>query len=457
LGEASWRWPALPARTPGRQVGAWRLAMVPLLAGAGIRVLVVACIQVLHGNFLFLDDRSYDRIGWFLAQSWHRHRYPPLETVTGTSSDLYYVFVAAVYYVCGHRWLVVKLADAVASALSVPAAAAIGIRIGGRRLGWAAAWLTALYPSAVFWGATGLKDGPMATMALAIAAIALWPLTIRRLGCAVVLIVVTFLCRPVEGVMGLAMMAVPTAAFVRSRWPSPDGAGRTWPRALILLAGIAAALVAVSVLAAERYLPRVSVSLARHAAPTLANGAISISLLPTPLAIVHALVSPVRWFGPPADAAYGALVPGAVVWLLLLPASGIGCWMLLRRGSWACRGVLVSVFVYLYLYTCVFQGEGFSRQRYTVEILLLIAGLYAFGRVPRIAVLSTAISACAIGCAQLITTRVLRPADVAAAAAMAGVLWLAASRAGAARRWRGARGQRAAGTRVSGAGAGRDG
>jgi hypothetical protein len=447
LGYASWRWPALPAKTTGREVGAWRLVTVPLLVGAGIRVLVVVCVQVLHGNFMFLDDRSYDRIGWFLAQSWHRHRYPSLETVTGTSSDLYYVFVAAVYYVSGHHWLVLKLIDALLSALSVPAAAAIGIGIDGRRLGSAAAWLAALYPSAVFWGATGLKDGPMAAMALAMAAIALRPLTIRRLGYAVALIVVTFLCRPVEGVMGLAMLAVPTAGFVRGHWPSPHGADRTWPRALVLLAGIAAALAAVSLLAAERYLPRMSMSLARHAAPTLANGAVSISFLPTPSAIVHALVNPIRWFGPASDSAYSALVPGALIWLLLLPAAGIGCWMLLRRGPWACRAVLVSVFVYLYLYTCVFQREGFSRQRYTVEILLLIAGLYAFERLPRIAARSTAAGACAIGCAQLIITRVLRPADVALLAAAVGLLWLAANRTRAARLWRGARRQRAGGTR----------
>jgi len=449
LGDASRRWPALPAKTTGRQVGTWRLAAVPLLAGAGLRVLVVVCVQVVHGNFVFLDDRSYDRIGWFLAQSWHQHRYPSLETVTGTSSDLYYVFVAAVYYVSGHHWLVVKLIDALLSALSVPAAAAIGVCVDGRRLGSAAAWLTALYPSAVFWGATGLKDGPMAALALAIAAIALRPLTVRRLGCAVALIVVALLCRPVEGVMGLAMMAVPTAGFVRGHWPSPHDAGRTWPRVLMLLAGIATALAAVSVLAAERYLPRVSVSLARHAAPTLANGAVSVSLLPTPFAIVHALVNPIRWFGPAADSAYPALVPGALIWLLLLPAAGIGCWLLLRRGSWACRGVLVSVFVYLYVYTCVFQSEGFSRQRYTVETLLLISGLYAFRRLPRIAALSTAVGACAIGCAQLIVTRALRPAEVALLAGTAGLLWLAqnrARRARAARLWRGTRRQRAGGT-----------
>ena len=89
--------------------------------------------------------------------------------------------MAVVYFVFGHHWVMVKLLGALLSALSVPAAAAIGVSLGGRRLGIRAAWLAALYPNAVFWGATGLKDGPMATLLLAVAAIALRPLTMRRL------------------------------------------------------------------------------------------------------------------------------------------------------------------------------------------------------------------------------------------------------------------------------------
>ena len=75
--------------------------------------------------------------------------------------------MAAVYFVFGHHWVMVKLIIALLSALSVPAAAAIGVSLGGRRLGIVLAWLAALYPNAVFWGATGLKDGPCATLLLA--------------------------------------------------------------------------------------------------------------------------------------------------------------------------------------------------------------------------------------------------------------------------------------------------
>ncbi|HVB44085.1 MAG TPA: hypothetical protein VNF47_15465, partial [Streptosporangiaceae bacterium] len=193
------------------RAGIWRLAAVPLVVGAVLRLLLVAYIQVLHGSFLFLDDQGYDRIGWSLAQAWHMHMFPSPASVAyaGTLSYLYYVFVAALYFVFGHHWLLVKVVAALLSALSVPAAAAVGDSLAGRRLAVPAAWLAALYPNAVFWGATGLKDGPLTTLVLVMAAIALRPLTMRGLSFAVAVIAVALLTRPVMGFTGLAMLAVP--------------------------------------------------------------------------------------------------------------------------------------------------------------------------------------------------------------------------------------------------------
>ena len=163
--------------------GAWRLAAIPFAVGAGCRLLAVAYAQVLHGNFLFLDDQGYDRIGWSLAQAWHMNTFPSPGSIAyaGTLSYLYYVVVAAVYFVFGHHWIVVKVIGALLSALSVPAAAAVGDSLGGRRLAGAVAWFVALYPNAIFWGSTGLKDGPSATLLLAVAAIALRPPAMRRM------------------------------------------------------------------------------------------------------------------------------------------------------------------------------------------------------------------------------------------------------------------------------------
>jgi hypothetical protein len=164
------------------RVSAWRIAALPLIVGVAVRIYVVVLVQVMHGNFLFLDDQGYDQIGWSLARAWHAGTFPPPAEVqyAGTLSYLWYVLVAAVYFAVGPHWALVKLVTALLSSLSVPAAASVGISLDGRRLGVRAAWLAALYPSAVFWGSTGLKDGPLAALLLAVVAIALRPLTMRR-------------------------------------------------------------------------------------------------------------------------------------------------------------------------------------------------------------------------------------------------------------------------------------
>ena len=405
-----------------RRSGIWQLTVVPFVAGACFRVLVVAYVQVLHGNFLFLDDRGYDRIGWLLAQAWHVNQFPSPASVAVTSSYLYYVFVAAVYFVFGRHWVLVKVIAGLLSALSVPAAAAIGDSLGGRRLALAAAWFTALYPNAIFWGSTGLKDGPLATLLLVMAAIALRPLTMRRLAAAGVLLAVAFLSRPVEGVVGLAMLVVPAIELVRGRWPGrvrPVGPGS---RLIVLLVGFPV-LLWMSVSLASHYLPVLKASLAGQATLSLATGPVAINFFPSPFDLVHALLSPVRWFGPATAAAYGPLVPGMVVWTMMLPAFALGCWELLRRGPWAARGIIVPALAYIYVYTCVFQSQGFSRQRFTVEILLLVVGLYAFQRRPRRAAICTAVAACVIAPAALVQASVLPPVGIALIVAGSGAFW----------------------------------
>ena len=410
------------------RVSVWRLAAMPFAAGVAIRVLVVIFVQVLHGNFLFLDDQGYDQIGWSLAQAWHMKTFPSPESVeyAGALDYLYYVFVAAVYFVFGHHWMLVKLAAALLSALSVPAAASIGVSLGGRRLGIRAAWLAALYPSAVFWGTTGLKDGPLATLLLAVAAIALRPPTMRRMISAVALIVVAFLSRPIVAVSGVAMLLVSAMAWSCQR--GQEHRVRTKSRLVALLVGVPG-LAAASVLMAAGYLPVLKASMAGEADLSLATGPVAVNYGVSPSEVLRSLLGPFPWsFGPNTDSVYRALYPGMVVWIVMLPSIALGCWELLRRGSWAARGVIASALAFLYLYVTVFQSQGFFRQRYTVEILLLVAGLYAFQRFPRRAAVWTAVGACVVASGSLVQARVVPLTDLALAVIVLGSLWYATHR-----------------------------
>jgi glycosyltransferase involved in cell wall biosynthesis/O-antigen/teichoic acid export membrane protein len=411
-----------PGEEISGRVSIWRIAATPFVMGAALRLLAVVFVQVLHGNFLFLDDQGDDQIGWALAQAWHTGRFPSPQSVAVTNSYLYYLFVAVTYFLLGRHWILIKVLAALLSALSVPAAAAIGNSLGGHRLGIRAAWLAALYPNAIFWGSTGLKDGPMATLLLAVAAIALRPLTMRRLGCAVALLVVAFLSRPVEGAIGLAMLVVPGAELTRMRWNSSGYSVSTGARLLVLFLGIPISLV-VLVSQAIRYLPTLQASLAGQSTLSLSTGPVSINFTPSPFDLAYALLSPARWFGPATDSAY---IPGMLVWTLLLPAIVLGCWQILRYESRAAKGVLISALVYMYFYSCVFQGQGFSRQRFTVEILFLVMGLYAFERTPRVAATCTALCACLAAPAQLFLSGVLSASGVAIFVIAVSVVWFGA-------------------------------
>jgi hypothetical protein len=74
----------------------------------------------------------------------------------------------------------------------------------------------------------------------------------------------------------------------------------------------------------------------------------------------------------------------------------------------------------------VFQSQGFSRQRFTIEILLLVVGLYAFECRPRKAAVCTAVAACVVAPAALIQAGVLPPLGIALTVMASGALWFVA-------------------------------
>lgn len=387
----------------------WQLSKMAFVTGAALRVALVLAIQSLHGNFLFLDDQSYDKIGWSLAQAWSSHTFPSPASYeyAGTLSYLYYVFVAAVYFVFGHHWVVLKVVASLLSALSIPAAGAVGGALGGRGLANRAAWLAALYPNAIFWGATGLKDGPLATLLLAMVAIALRPMTMKRLTAATAIIAVCFLCRPVLGIVCLAVLVIPIAKLTRGHLHGHRSSARAGTRIAVLFFGVPV-LALVSIIAAARYVNLLKATLAGDSALSLGTGPVTVSFRPPAVGSLRSLLGPFPWaFGAGTDTVYRALDPGMVVWILMLPAVALGCWELIRRGSGAAKGVVVSALVYLYMYAAVFQSQGFFRQRYAVEILLLVVGLYAFAVRPLSARIATAVGACVMPVAALVQTHVL--------------------------------------------------
>ena len=180
----------------------------------------------------------------------------------------------------------------------------------------------------------------------------------------------------------------------------------------------------VSGVLASRYLPILDASTACDQPPPRRTGPVTMSYTFSPSGFLRALLGPYPWsFGPTSDTDYRALYPGMVVWILMLPAMALGCWELLRRGPWAARGLAGSALAFLYVYATVFQDQGFFRQRYTVEIPLLVVGLYAFQRYPHRTAIGNAVGACVVAPAALVQARVLSLSDLVLVVAALGSVW----------------------------------
>ena len=105
----------------------------------------------------------------------------------------------------------------------------------------------------------------MATLLLAMAAIALTATDHAASGRAVALLAVAFLTRPVEGVRGLAMLVVPAGEIMGAFGLGQNALRGQGSRLLVLLVGVPAASVVLVALAA-RYLPILQASMAGNRA-----------------------------------------------------------------------------------------------------------------------------------------------------------------------------------------------
>jgi hypothetical protein len=180
----------------------------------------------------------------------------------------------------------------------------------------------------------------------------------------------------------------------------------------------------VSGVLASCYLPILDASTASDTASAARTGPVAMSYTFSPSGFLRALLGPYPWpFGPTSDTDYRASYPGMVGWILMLPALALGCWELLRRGPWAARGLAGSALTFLYVYATVFQDQGFFRQRYTVEIPLLVVDLYGFQRYPHRPAMGNAVGACVVAPAALVQTRMLSLSDLALVVAALGSVW----------------------------------
>lgn len=136
-----------------------KLVMQIVLFGLTVRLFAMIILKIysfstgLDGFFPGdIDAYGYhgDALAAIQSHSW-------LQALEGNLS--YTVFVAFLYSIFGPDMNIPQLVNAGASILLIPLLYELGNRAGGRRAGVAAAVLWSLFPSAMFWSVSLLKDG----------------------------------------------------------------------------------------------------------------------------------------------------------------------------------------------------------------------------------------------------------------------------------------------------------
>jgi hypothetical protein len=376
----------------------------PVAVGIVVRLTLALAI---NGSILFPDEAGYDRVGRVLSSAWHAHITvdPSAYNIAGTTDVGYFLYVGAIYYIIPSV-LALSLCNAVISGCGAYFAGRIGEKFG---VGRVSAWLVALYPTAIFWGATGLKDGVLGTVFLVAIMMAFEAPTLFKLLVQGAAVTALFLTRPLLGGISLSVEVI-------ALWSASKGGRRGCAFGVLGLAGTAGLILIVGV-------PAYRSDLA--AASSVAGGAALSNL--SIFGVVRGLLGPFPWsYGSGVSAVGIGQYPGQSVLILLLPSIAVGGWEMIRRGTPMMRALVFSTVVYTLAYQSVaeFSG-GFFRQRFDAELLFLVFAAYAWHVSRRKSALATASWLCVLPVAALLQSGAPPLAGIALLSAVAVAAWFA--------------------------------
>jgi len=152
---------------------AWRRPLVLVFVLAlGIRL---AYVLFYPQQVVFSDPWSYDVLGWSLAQGFG-YRLP------GGAPDVYWApgypaLLGAIYAVCGHSYVWIRVVQALLSALLVLLVGAMATRVFDKRTAFIAAMLCACYPGFIGYSGVLLTETLFTTQ---LAVIVLWLLAVHK-------------------------------------------------------------------------------------------------------------------------------------------------------------------------------------------------------------------------------------------------------------------------------------
>ncbi|MGD8396255.1 MAG: glycosyltransferase family 39 protein, partial [Candidatus Eiseniibacteriota bacterium] len=308
------------------------------------------------GGFLYRDSIGYHRVGSDLAEL-HREELPFRIAYHTTGSGLsYHRIVGYLYIAFGTSPWIGKLSNAVLGALAVLLTYGFARPLVGSRGARMAAWMMALWPTAIYWSAQLLKDtlvqflvilaawlwvrfaarGSRWSALLAVAAIVplfwvrIYTFAFLAIGFYVTLVVRAWLRgqRPLAVVMVLAAVA---------GWSVPFELGLVQdPEVLVFRFSLNDPTTAGSMM------------------KVLSHGGTGMAVL-VPLAVVRFFLSPLPW---KASGQEIMSVPGILAQYAILPFAAYGGLLLLRRRLLEVLPAVLVVVLTVILYAFVFLGAN---------------------------------------------------------------------------------------------------
>jgi hypothetical protein len=342
---------------PDRDREAILIAFVVALALRIFLMLILVGVYQTPDNpnaFIFRDSFGYHRVAADFADLLH-DRVPFRVGYHATAGTLsYHQLVGYIYAAFGTSHWIPRVANCLFGALSVILTYSLVRPIAGRRPARIAAWMLALWPTAMFWSVQVLKDEPVAFLVLigilcwvrlVSSGNALWLLA--ALAAVVPLYFMRFyicifmLAGYYAGLLAIAIirrradLAIGLVALVVFGWSIPMTLGLIDdPQTLLLKMSLNDPTAAGSFLSA------------------VAHGGLNVGLV-VPLAMVKFMLSPLPWKAAGAD---NWVVPGIIAQYAILPAAVRGAWILLRdRVRYVLPIVVLTVLTNL-IYALVFLG-----------------------------------------------------------------------------------------------------
>jgi len=345
-------------------------------------------------TFNFLDENTYDKFGWALAQKWQGDGDFNIVQETSHIQVGYYYFVAAIYFIFGHHPIIVSLINIILGILAGLLLYFLSREIFSEKTAKIVLFLSLFWPSIALWSTQNLKDTLLLFLMAALALLFLKILNRAHNSlCATVYLLGFLIC----SVAFLSMRAYSFLIFLGSLALGYIFVSLTYfNKRTIIAGGLVILILAGSVIFLSQfknlewnYLAKINLKTLDSIRKSTLAGNSSFGLNVSynsyfdvikflPLGLAYSIFSPFPWQFKNGGL-FKLAVPETILWYLVLFFLSCGIYLAIRRKK--LEGWPFIIFIVIALLTfALFQGNigSLFRQRAQVWFFGFIFAAYGF-------------------------------------------------------------------------------